>query len=59
MKLEVLVDFVDDVLTANVALTERHIDAMARCLAEQGVSRLVWSYYGDGHGGYLRLMVAR
>jgi hypothetical protein len=53
MKLEVLVDFPDDVLSASMAPTERHLDALAGCFAELGVSRLVWGYYGDGHGGYL------
>lgn len=51
MKVEVLVDFPDDVLGAGVVITEAHIDALAARLSELGVGRLIWGYYGDGHGG--------
>ena len=51
--LEVLVDFVDDVLAAEQPITARHIDAMSALFAARGVSRLVWGYYGDQRGGYV------
>ena len=50
-KLEVLVDFIDDALLADHPLHERDIDALMRVLAEAGVRRVSWAYYGDGHGG--------
>lgn len=53
MKLEVMVDFVDDVLRSNCIISERHIDAMSGMFAKLGVGRLVWGCYGDGRGGYL------
>jgi len=51
--LEALVDFPDDALQAGFPLTPRHIDRMMARLAELGIRRVAWSYYGDGHGGYL------
>ncbi len=50
--LEALVDFPDDALFAQEPISAQHIDSMMRVLREKGVSRVSWSYYGDGHGGY-------
>ncbi len=50
--LEALVDFPDDALEAGFPLTARHIDQMMARLAELGIRRVAWGYYGDGHGGY-------
>jgi hypothetical protein len=52
-RLEVLVDFLDDALTADHPLTERDIDGMMRLLASAGVQRVGWAYYADGRGGLL------
>ena len=51
--LETLVDFPDDALTCPFPVTHGHIDSMMRTLADIGIRRVVWGYYGDGHGGYL------
>lgn len=52
-KLEALVDFPDDAIGAPCALTPEHIDSLMARLAELGVRRVTWGYYGDGHGGWL------
>jgi len=52
-RLEALVDFPDDATSCPHALTPRHLDAMMATLAAAGVQRVLWAYYGDGHGGYL------
>lgn len=51
--LEVLVDFPDDALSCPWPITVQHIDSMMECLAHAGVGRVIWGWYGDGHGGYL------
>ena len=51
--LEALVDFPDDTVIAGRALTPADLDAMMARLAELGVRRVSWAYYGDGHGGFL------
>jgi hypothetical protein len=51
--LEALVDFPDDALQAGFPLTPQHIDRMMARLAELGIRRVAWGYYGDGRGGYL------
>jgi hypothetical protein len=51
--LEALVDFPDDALENGRALTRQDIDAMMAKLADMGMRRVVWGYYGDGHGGWL------
>ena len=51
--LEAFVDFVDDALIAEMPIKAQHIDAMMRRLKGLGVQRVSWSYYGDGHGGFL------
>lgn len=50
-RLEALTDFVDDALATE--FTPAHIDSMMASLADMGVTRVSWAYYGDGHGGYL------
>ena len=50
-RLEALVDFPDDALVT--AFTHAHLDSKMRTLKQAGVTRVSWSYYGDGHGGYL------
>jgi len=50
-RLEALTDFVDDALATVV--TPGRVDAMMARLAEMGVTRVSWAYYGDGHGGFL------
>lgn len=50
---EALVDFVDDALLAPRVLTPRDVDAMMAALAQRGIRRVSWGYYGDGHGGLL------
>lgn len=52
-RMEVLVDFVDDVLLATEPVTAQHIDALMKQLSEWGIRRVSWAYYGDGHGGYV------
>jgi len=52
-RLETLVDFPDDALSFPHAVTPQHVDAIMQLLAEAGVRRVIWGYYGDGHGGYL------
>ena len=49
--LEALADFPDDVLSASEPITEAHVEAMMRGLAEAGVRRVSWVPYGDAHGG--------
>lgn len=49
-RLEALTDFVDDAL--DTEFTPAHIDHMMATLADMGVTRVSWAYYGDGHGGY-------
>jgi hypothetical protein len=51
--LEALVDFPDDAVVAGRALTPQDLDAMMAKLAELGIRRVSWAYYGDGHGGFL------
>ena len=51
--LETLVDFPDDALSADFPLTPQHIDAMMATFAANGVGRVIWNYYYDGHGGPL------
>lgn len=50
---EVLVDFLDDAAWADHVLSDRDVDGLMRTLAEAGVRRVVWAYYGDGHGGLI------
>lgn len=52
-RLEVLVDFIDDALLADHVLTAGDVDGLMRTLADKGVQRVSWAYYGDGHGGLL------
>ncbi len=52
-KTEVLVDFLDDALCADHVLNAHDVEAMMRTLADAGVRRVVWAYYGDGHGGWM------
>jgi hypothetical protein len=52
-RLETLVDFPDDALESPVPITPAHIDAMMATLRGMGVTRVSWSYYGDGHGNYM------
>ncbi|MBT7702563.1 MAG: hypothetical protein HN700_19915 [Verrucomicrobia bacterium] len=52
-RLEALVDFPDDAIGAPLALTPAHIESLMARLAELGVRRVSWGYYGDGHGGWL------
>ncbi len=52
-KIEALVDFPDDALSAPCVLERKHIENLMRLLSEQGVQRIIWGYYGDGHGGFL------
>jgi len=51
MRLEVLVDFLDDALLADHVLEDRDIEGIMASLAAAGVKRVAWAYYGDGHGG--------
>ena len=51
--LDVLVDFPDDALLAKRTLTTDDIDALMASLKALGIRRVIWSYYGDGHGGML------
>lgn len=51
--LEALVDFPDDTTSADRVLTLTDIDALMVRLAESGIRRVSWIYYGDGHGGFL------
>ena len=53
LRLEALVDFVDDATSCPFPITADHIDSMMAALAGAGVGRAIWAYYGDGHGGYL------
>jgi hypothetical protein len=53
IRLEVLVDFIDDALLADHVLRDRDVEAILRTLAAAGVKRVGWAYYGDGHGGWL------
>lgn len=50
-RLEALADFPDDALGA--VITPAHVDTIMAKLAEMGVTRVSWAYYGDGHGGYM------
>lgn len=50
---EVLVDFVDDVLSAEEPITKQHLDAMMALLAKSGVKRVIWGYYADGRSGFM------
>lgn len=52
MVLETLVDFPDDALSCEFAITPAHLDSMMATLAQAGVQRVIWSDYGDGHGGF-------
>lgn len=51
--LEAMVDFVDDALKAQRTLMPSDIDAMMARLAQMGIGRVSWAYYGDGHGGMI------
>jgi len=51
-RLEALVDFPDDALTCEFPVTPAHVDSMMATLESLGVGRVIWGYYGDGHGGY-------
>ena len=51
--LETLVDFPDDALSCEFPLTPQHIDAMMATFAVNGIERVIWIYYYDGHGGPL------
>jgi hypothetical protein len=51
VRMEVLVDFLDDALLADHVLGPRDIEGMMSTLAAAGVKRVAWAYYGDGHGG--------
>ena len=51
--LETLVDFPDDAISCEFPLTAEHIDAMMATFAANGVQRVIWNYYADGHGGPL------
>ena len=51
VRMEVLVDFLDDALLADHVLGTRDIEGMMSTLAAAGVKRVAWAYYGDGHGG--------
>ena len=53
IRIEVLVDFIDDVLLADHVLGVSDVESMMRTLAGAGVKRVAWAYYGDGHGGLL------
>lgn len=53
VRLEVLVDFIDDALLADHVLGIGDVESMMRTLAGAGVKRVAWAYYGDGHGGLL------
>ncbi len=50
--LETFVDFPDDALTAPTPIGVSHIDSLMSMLSQNGVRRVHWGYYGDGHGGY-------
>lgn len=50
---EVLVDFLDDALMTDHPLDVCEIEGMMDTLADAGVRRVSWAYYGDGHGGLL------
>ena len=50
--LETLVDFVDDALSTPLTITPAHVDSLMSNLARAGVRRVIWGYYGDGHGGW-------
>jgi hypothetical protein len=51
-RLETLVDFPDDALSCIWPITPGHIDSMMAMLKANGVTRVIWAYYGDGHGGW-------
>jgi len=51
--LETLVDFPDDALSAPCPLNNTHIDNFMKLLSEHGIQRVIWGYYGDGHGGFM------
>lgn len=51
-QLETLVDFPDDALSCVWPISEAHIDSMMALLKDKGVTRVIWAYYGDGHGGW-------
>ena len=51
--LEALVDFPDDAMVAERPICADQIHAMMATLAECGIKRVSWGYYGDGHGGYM------
>ena len=51
--LETLVDFPDDAISCEFPLAPEHIDAMMAAFAANGVQRVIWNYYYDGHGGPL------
>jgi hypothetical protein len=51
--IEALSDFPDDARFAPEPIGTAHIDSMMRRLAECGVRRVSWGYYGDGRGGFL------
>lgn len=50
--LETLVDFPDDALSTPLTITPAHIDSLMVTLKARGIGRVIWAYYGDGHGGW-------
>lgn len=52
-ELETIVDFPDDVTSAERPLVPEDIDALMASLARLGIRRVSWAYYGDGIGGFL------
>lgn len=49
--LEALSDFPGDAMTAEGLIDATRVRSMMATLAGCGVERVVWGYYGDGHGG--------
>ncbi len=50
--LETLVDFPDDALSTPLTITPDHIESLMSTLKDRGIGRVIWAYYGDGHGGW-------
>jgi hypothetical protein len=51
--LEALTDFVDNTSGPEESISAQQIRSMMAILRQCGIKRMSWSYYGDGHGGYL------
>ena len=47
-----MVDFPDDALTAPHPASAAQIDCLMATLADRGIKRVSWTYYGDDRGGY-------